>query len=399
MLSKLLRDPEVGPLIVPVVPDEARTFGMEALFRQVGIYSSVGQLYEPVDMATLLYYKEAKNGQILEEGITEAGSMCSFIAAGTAYANHGINTIPFFIYYSMFGFQRIGDLIWAAADMRCRGFLIGGTAEERRWRAKACSIRMDTVTYWLCRCRTCLLYDPAFAYEIAIIVQDGIKRMYVDGESIFYYLTVGNEPLPMPEMPSQPGIREGILKGLYRYRTSAKKDAKLRAQLWAAARSCLKYSRRREILEKDYGVAVDVWSVTSYKELYREANDCARWNMLHPTQKPKVPYVTQTLKGASGPFIAASDYMKLLPESLAQWVPGKLVSLGTDGFGRSENRASLRDFFEVDAKHIVLATLHALAGRSPARRRTAAKGSARNCWRRQSAILDLITEKRNPAVT
>src|SRR5712675_1044068 len=361
MLSKLLRDPEIGKLIVPIIPDEARTFGMEALFRQVGIYSSVGQLYEPVDMDTLLYYKEAKNGQILEEGITEAGSMCSFISAGTAYANHGINTIPFFIYYSMFGFQRIGDLIWAAADMRCRGFLVGGTAGRTTLAGEGLQHQDGHSHVLALPVPNLLAYDPAFAYEIAIIVQDGIKRMYVDGESIFYYLTVTNEPLPMPEMPDQPGIREGILKGLYRYRTSTKKDAKLRAQIFGSGTIMYEVLKAQEILEKNYGVAADVWSVTSYKELYRNANDCVRWNMLHPKETPKVPYVAQTLQGAPGPFIAASDYMKVLPESIAQWVPGKLLSLGTDGFGRSENRASLRDFFEVDAKHIVLATLTALA--------------------------------------
>ena len=264
MLSKLLRDPEVGKFIVPVVPDEARTFGMEALFRQVGIYSSVGQLYEPVDMDTLLYYKEARNGQILEEGITEAGSMCSFISAGTAYANHGINTIPFFIYYSMFGFQRIGDLIWAAADMRCRGFLVGGTAG--RTTLAASLQHQDGHSHVLALpVPNLMAYDPAFAYEIAVIIQDGIRRMYVDGESIFYYLTVTNEPLPMPEMPNQPGIREGILKGLYLYKAS-EKDAKLRAQIFGSGTIMYEVLKAQGILEKNYGMASDMWSVTSYKE-------------------------------------------------------------------------------------------------------------------------------------
>ncbi len=361
MLSKLLRDPEVGKLIVPIIPDEARTFGMEALFRQVGIYSSVGQLYEPVDMDTLLYYKEAKNGQILEEGITEAGSMCSFIAAGTAYANHGINTIPFFIYYSMFGLQRIGDLIWAAADMRCRGFLIGGTAGRTTLAGEGLQHQDGHSHVLALSVPNLMAYDPAFAYEIAVIIQDGIKRMYVDGESIFYYLTVTNEPLPMPEMPAGQGVRDGILKGLYRFKTSGKKDAKMRAQLFGSGTIMFEVLKAQQILEEKYGVGADVWSVTSYKQLYREANDCERWNMLHPGATPKVPYLSQTLKDAPGVFVAASDYMKVLPESIARWVPGRLVALGTDGFGRSENRASLRDFFEVDAKHIVLATLNALA--------------------------------------
>jgi pyruvate dehydrogenase E1 component len=231
-------------------------------------------------------------------------------------------------------------------------------------------------------------YDPAFAYEIAIIIQDGIRRMYVDGESIFYYLTVTNEPLPMPEMPARPGVREGILKGLYLYRASEKKDGKLRAQLLGSGTIMYEALKAQEILEANYGVAADVWSVTSYKQLYREANDCERWNMLHPNQTPQVPYVTQTLQGAPGPFIAASDYMKVLPESVAQWVPGKLVALGTDGFGRSENRASLRDFFEVDAKHIVLATLHALARE---------KQVGADVLEKAIGDLGINPEKRNPA--
>jgi pyruvate dehydrogenase E1 component len=360
LLAKLLRDPELGKLIVPIIPDEARTFGMEALFRQVGIYSSVGQLYEPVDMDTLLYYKEIKNGQILEEGITESGSMCSFIAAGTAYANHGINTIPFFIYYSMFGFQRIGDLIWAAADMRTRGFLIGGTAGRTTLAGEGLQHQDGHSHVLALPVPNLIAYDPAFAYEIAVIIQDGIKRMYIDQESIFYYLTVTNEPLPMPEMPKEANVREGILRGLYRFKTSDASDKKLRVQLLGSGTIMYEVLKAQNILKDKYGVAADVWSVTSYKELYRDANDCERWNMLHPGESPKMPYVTQTLKDAPGPFIAASDYMKVLPESLAKWVPGQFVSLGTDGFGRSESRAALRDFFEVDAKHIVLATLGAL---------------------------------------
>jgi pyruvate dehydrogenase E1 component len=361
MLAKLLRDPEVGKLIVPIIPDEARTFGMEALFRQVGIYSSVGQLYEPVDMDTLLYYKEAKDGQILEEGITEAGSISSFIAAGTAYSNHGINTIPFFIYYSMFGFQRIGDLIWAAADMRARGFLLGGTAGRTTLAGEGLQHQDGHSHVLALPVPNLMAYDPAFAFEIAIIIQDGIRRMYVDQESIFYYLTVGNEPLPMPAMPDGAGVREGILKGMYLFKPSQKKDVKLRAQLLGSGAIMFEVLKAQEILEGKYGVSADVWSVTSYKELYRNGNDCERWNMLHPGEKPKTPYVTQRLQGADGVLVAASDYMKVLPESIAQWMPRPLVSLGTDGFGRSEGRAALRDFFEVDAKHIVLATLHALA--------------------------------------
>ena len=390
LLAKLLRDPEIGKLIVPIIPDEARTFGMEALFRQVGIYSSVGQLYEPVDMDTLLYYKEAKDGQILEEGITEAGSMCSFIAAGTAYSNHGINTIPFFIYYSMFGFQRIGDLIWAAADMRTRGFLVGGTAGRTTLAGEGLQHQDGHSHVLALSVPNCLAYDPAFAYEIAIIIQDGIKRMYVDGESIFYYLTVTNEPLPMPEMPAGKEVRDGILKGLYRFKPSTAKDVKLRAQLFGSGTIMFEVLKAQQILAEKYGVGADVWSVTSYKELYREANDCERWNLLHPGQPPRIPFVTQTLKDVPGPFVAASDYMKVLPESIARWVPGRLVSLGTDGFGRSENRAALRDFFEVDAKHIVLAALSALARENQIKIETV-----------QQAVKDLgiNPEKPNPAIS
>jgi pyruvate dehydrogenase E1 component len=286
--------------------------------------------------------------------------MCSFIAAGTAYANHGINTIPFFIYYSMFGFQRIGDLIWAAADMRTRGFLVGGTAGRTTLAGEGLQHQDGHSHVLALSVPNLLAYDPAFAYEIAIIIQDGIRRMYVDGESIFYYLTVTNEPLPMPAMPDGRDVREGILKGMYRFRASEKKDAKLQAQLFGSGTIMFEVLKAQEILEQKYGIAADVWSVTSYKELYREANDCERWNLLHPGQKPRVPYVSECLKNASGVFVAASDYMKVLPETISQWVPGKLVSLGTDGFGRSENRAALRDFFEVDAKHIVIATLSAL---------------------------------------
>jgi pyruvate dehydrogenase E1 component len=287
--------------------------------------------------------------------------MCSFIAAGTAYANHGINTIPFFIYYSMFGFQRIGDLIWAAADMRTRGFLIGGTAGRTTLAGEGLQHQDGHSHVLALPVPNLVAYDPAFAYEIAVIIQDGIKRMYVEQESIFYYLTVTNEPLPMPEMPKEANVREGILRGLYRFKTSDASDKKLRVQLLGSGTIMYEVLKAQTILKEKYGVAADVWSVTSYKELYRNANDCERWNMLHPGESPQIPYVTETLKDAPGPFIAASDYMKVLPESLAKWVPGQFVSLGTDGFGRSESRVALRDFFEVDAKHIVLATLGALA--------------------------------------
>ena len=355
MLTKMLRDPEMGKLIVPIVPDEARTFGMESLFRQVGIYSSVGQLYEPVDVHTLLYYKEAKDGQILEEGITEAGSMSSFIAAGSAYATHGINTIPFFIFYSMFGFQRIADLIWAAADMRCRGFLLGGTAGRTTLSGEGLQHQDGNSHVLALPVPNLLAYDPAFAYEIAVIIQDGIRRMYKENESIFYYITVMNEPYLMPPMP--PGVKDGILKGMYRFRASENKSSKLRAQLFGSGSILRHVLIAQELLEKNYGVAADVWSVTSYKQLYNDGLDAERWNMLHPTEPRRVPYVTQCLADAPGVLVAASDYLKALPDVICKWLPRPLAALGTDGFGRSESREALRNFFEVDARFITLATL------------------------------------------
>jgi pyruvate dehydrogenase E1 component len=358
MLSKLLRDKEVGDLVVPIVPDEARTFGMEALFRQVGIYSHVGQKYEPVDMDTLLYYKEAQDGQILEEGITEAGSMSSFIAAGTAYATHGINTIPFFIFYSMFGFQRVADLIWAGADSRTRGFLLGATAGRTTLAGEGLQHQDGQSHVYSLSVPNCMSYDPAYAYELAVIIEDGIRRMYKDQESIFYYLTVMNEQYEMPPMPQ--GAREGILKGLYRFRAAENGKAKLKAQLFGSGAILNEVVGAQKLLEK-YGVAADVWSVTSYQELYRDGHACERWNMLHPNETPRVPYVTTCLKDAPGAFVAASDYLKVLPASLARWVPRRIRSLGTDGFGRSDDRVGLRQFFEVNARFVTLATLAELA--------------------------------------
>jgi pyruvate dehydrogenase E1 component len=359
VLSKLLRDKDIGRLVVPIVPDEARTFGMEALFRQVGIYSHVGQLYEPVDMDMLLYYKEASDGQILEEGITEAGSMSSFIAAGTAYATHGVNTIPFFIYYSMFGFQRIGDLIWAAADSRARGFMLGGTAGRTTLAGEGLQHQDGNSHLFALAYPNCVAYDPAFAYEIAVIIEDGIRRMAVDQESIFYYLTVMNEQYAMPAMPE--GSREGILKGLYRFRAASTPGAPLRAQLLGSGAILPEVIKAQEMLQSTYNVSADVWSVTSYTELYRDGHACERWNMLHPSEPPREPYVARCLKDAPGVLVAASDYVKAMPDSIDRWLPGRLTSLGTDGFGRSETRAALRNFFEVDCRYIVVATLRALA--------------------------------------
>ncbi|NCQ54637.1 MAG: pyruvate dehydrogenase (acetyl-transferring), homodimeric type [Ignavibacteria bacterium CG_4_9_14_3_um_filter_36_18] len=359
ILAKLLKDKELGKLIVPIVPDEARTFGMEALFRQIGIYSHAGQLYEPVDKESLLYYKEAKNGQILEEGITEAGSMSSFIAAGTAYSSHGINMIPFFIYYSMFGMQRIGDLVWAAGDMQCKGFLIGGTAGRTTLNGEGLQHQDGNSHLLAYPVPNLVTYDPAYAFELAIIIRDGIRRMYEEQENVFYYITVMNENYAMPEMPE--GVKEGVVKGMYKFKPSKKKNAKLKAQLLGSGTILNEVIKAQEILEEEYKIAADVWSVTSYKELYRDGLDVDRWNMLHPTEKQKVPYISKVLKNENGVFVAASDYVKALPDTISKWFPRPLMSLGTDGFGRSEGRAELRDFFEVDARYVVVGTLFALA--------------------------------------
>ena len=357
MLAKLLRHKELGKLIVPIVPDEARTFGMESLFREVGIYSSIGQVYEPVDRDTLLYYKEAKDGQILEEGITEAGSISSWIAAGSAYATHGVNTIPFFIFYSMFGFQRVGDFIWAAADARCRGFLVGGTAGRTTLAGEGLQHQDGQSHVLALPVPTCRAYDPAYAYELGTIIRDGIKRMYADGEAAFYYLTVMNEQYEMPAMPS--GARDGILKGLYRLKAAEGKPKKLRAQLIGSGTILNEVVRAQGLLET-YGVSADVWSATSYNELYREAHAIERWNMRHPTEKAKTPYVASCLAKTDGVVVAASDYLKSQPDMVARWVGKPMVTLGTDGFGRSEDRAALRNFFEVDARHVAFATIAAL---------------------------------------
>ncbi len=358
ILAKLLKDKEIGKYIVPIVPDEARTFGMEALFRQVGIYSHVGQLYEPVDRDSLLYYKEATNGQILEEGITEAGSMSSFIAAGTAYSTHGINMIPFFVYYSMFGLQRVGDLAWAAGDVSCKGFLIGGTSGRTTLAGEGLQHQDGNSHLLAFTIPNLVAYDPAFAYELAVIIRDGIRRMYEEQEKVFYYITVMNENYPMPEMPK--GVKEGIIKGMYKFKASSKKS-KLKANLFGSGTILNEAIKAGEILENDYNVAADIWSVTSYKELRNDGLNAERTNMLNPDKPKKIPYITRQLKNEKGVFVSATDYVKAVPDSVSKWFPKKLYSLGTDGFGRSETRECLRDFFEVDAKHIVLAALTALS--------------------------------------
>jgi len=357
LLTKLLRDERLGQRIVPIVPDESRTFGMEPLFRQVGIYSHSGQLYEPVDKETLLYYREAKDGQILEEGITEAGSMSSFIAAGTAYATHGIDTVPFFIFYSMFGFQRVGDLIWAAADCRTKGFLVGGTAGRTTLAGEGLQHQdghSHLLAYPVPNLRA---YDPAFAFELAVIIKEGIHRMYERREDVFYYLTVMNENYAHPPMPDGAEVQEGILRGMYKLKPAKNQKAKLRAQIMGSGAILNEVLQAQELLAGKYDVAADVWSVTSYKELHRDGLEAERWNMLHPEEPPRVPFVSRCLGDEPGVFVAASDYVRALPDSISRWFPRRVHSLGTDGFGRSEGRAALREFFEVDSRFITLAVL------------------------------------------
>jgi pyruvate dehydrogenase E1 component len=357
ILRHLLKDPAIGKLIVPIVPDEARTFGLESAIRQVAIYASEGQKYTPHDSDILLYYREEQDGQILEEGITEAGSMASFTAAGTAYSNYRIPTIPFYMYYSMFGFQRVGDMIWAFADSRGKGFLMGGTAGRTTMLGEGLQHQDGHSHVLASTVPTCLSYDPAYVYELAVIVQDGIRRMYQENEPIFYYITMYNEDYAMPAMPE--GAREGIVRGIYRFQPAA--AGKATAQLFGSGPILNEVVRAQGILAEKYGVPTDVWSVTSYNELRREALGVDRWNRLHPTQPEKVPYILQALEGTEGPIIAASDYMKVVPDQLSPWLSTRLVSLGTDGFGRSDNREYLRRHFEVNAESVVAATLSKLA--------------------------------------
>ena len=360
LLKRLIADKDLGKYIVPIIPDEARTFGMQDMFTRFGIYSSVGQFYEPVDANTLTAYREAKDGQLFEEGITEAGAMCTFIAAGTAYANASVPTIPFYIYYSMFGFQRIGDLIWAAGDQRCRGFLLGGTAGRTTLMGEGLQHQDGHSLVAAAAVPSIVSYDPAFAYEIALIVQDGIRRMYEQGESVFYYLTLYNENYPMEPMPD--GAAEGVLRGIYLFRKSSRTESRARSRvhLLASGPIVRQALHAQDLLKDKFGIAADVWSVTSYTELRRDALACERWNRLHPTEPPRKSYLEKTLADKPGVYIAASDYMKSLAESIGRWVPGGLTPLGTDGFGRSENRASLRCFFEVDAESIAVAALDQL---------------------------------------
>jgi pyruvate dehydrogenase E1 component len=361
ILGTLVRDKAIGKLIVPIVPDESRTFGMEGMFRQLGIYSSVGQLYKPEDADLLMFYKEDKKGQILQEGINEAGAMSSWIAAATAYSVHGVTMIPFFIFYSMFGFQRVGDLCWAAGDSRAKGFLLGGTAGRTTLNGEGLQHEDGHSHLMAATIPNCITYDPTFGYELAVIIQDGLRRMYANGEDIYYYITVMNENYTHPAMPA--GVEPDILKGMYLFREAAvsKKDKAPRVQLLGSGTILREVIAAAELLEQDFGVKADIWSATSFNELRREGIDVERWNMLHPAEPPRESHVQKCLKDRAGPVVAATDYMRNFADQIRPYVRGRYVVLGTDGFGRSDTRKNLRRFFEVDRHYVAVAALKALA--------------------------------------
>jgi len=356
-LTVLTRDKQVGQRVVPIIPDEARTFGMEGLFRQLGIYSNVGQLYEPEDADQLMSYREAQTGQILEEGLDEAGAMSSWMAAATAYANHGVNMIPFYIFYSMFGFQRVGDLCWAAGDIQARGFLIGGTAGRTTLNGEGLQHQDGHSHVLASTIPNCVSYDPAFDYELAVIVQDGLRRMYAEQENCFYYLTVYNENHTHPAMPE--GAEEGIRRGMYLFRAGPKKKGP-RVQLMGSGSIFREVIAAAELLAGDFGVHADIWSCPSFTELARDGMACARANRLHPEAERRQSYLQACLEGYSGPAVAATDYMRAYPDQIRPYIGRKFWSLGTDGFGRSDTREKLRRFFEVDRYHIAAAALYAL---------------------------------------
>jgi pyruvate dehydrogenase E1 component len=359
LLQTLIRDKQVGHRVVPIVPDEARTFGMEGMFRSLGIYSVVGQKYEPQDAGQLAYYKEDLKGQILEEGITEAGAVSSWIAAATSYANHGVPLLPFYIFYSMFGFQRIMDLCWAAGDMRSRGFLLGATAGRTTLNGEGLQHEDGHSLVMAAQVPNCRAYDPAFAYELAVIVQHGLKRMYADGIDEYYYLALYNENYPHPDLPA--GVEDGILRGGYLLRSAEAAKPPMHVQLLGSGALLREVIAAADLLEAEWGVTSDIWSLPSVSELAREAREVERWNLLHPTDTPRVPYITECLQGMHGPAIASSDWVRAHFEQIRPWVPKAYHVLGTDGFGRSDNRPALRDFFEVDRRWIVVKSLYALA--------------------------------------
>jgi pyruvate dehydrogenase E1 component len=361
ILGILVKDKTLGKRVVPIVPDESRTFGMEGMFRQLGIWSSVGQLYTPEDADQLMFYKEDKTGQILQEGINEAGAMSSWIAAATSYSTHGISMIPFYIYYSMFGFQRVGDLAWAAGDQRARGFLLGGTAGRTTLNGEGLQHEDGHSHLLSSTIPNCVSYDPTFAYELAVIVQDGLRRMYQDQEDVFYYITVMNENYAHPELPED--AAEGIVRGMYQLpnpKTKLKKAPKV--QLLGSGTILLEVIAAQALLESDFGVVAQVWSCTSFNELRRDGISTSRWNMLHPEESPKLSHVERCLANTEGPIVAATDYMRIFADQIRPYIPNKnYVVLGTDGFGRSDTREKLRDFFEVDRRYIVIAALSAMA--------------------------------------
>jgi pyruvate dehydrogenase E1 component len=361
LLGILVKDKVIGKLIVPIVPDESLTFGMEGMFRQLGIYSSVGQLYKPQDADQLMFYKEDKRGQILQEGINEAGAMSSWIAAATAYSAHSVTMIPFYIFYSMFGFQRIGDLAWAAGDSRAKGFLLGGTAGRTTLNGEGLQHEDGHSHLMAATIPNCITYDPTFAYELAVIVHDGMKRMYADREDIFYYITVMNENYSHPAMPA--GVEADILKGMYLLREAAvaKKDKSPRVQLIGSGTILREVIAAADLLEKDFGVKSDIWSATSFNELRRDGIDVERWNRLHPVDTPRLSHVEKCLNDRAGPVIAATDYMRTFADQIRPYVASRYVALGTDGFGRSDTRKNLRRFFEVDRHYVAVAALKALA--------------------------------------
>jgi len=356
ILSTLVRDKEIGKYVVPIVPDEARTFGMEGMFRQLGIYSSIGQLYEPQDSDQVMFYKEQKDGQILEEGINEAGSFSSWIAAATSYSTTGIQTIPFYIFYSMFGFQRIGDLAWAAGDSRARGFLLGATAGRTTLNGEGLQHEDGHSHLLAATIPNCVSYDPCFAYELAVIIQNGLERMIQNQEDVYYYITVMNENYTHPEIPK--GVEQGIIEGIYPLKKSKIKGPKV--QLMGSGVILREVIEAARILEADFKVAADIFSVTSFNELRKNALDIERWNRLNPGKDKKLSNIENAISDKESPIIASTDYMKSFPEQIARFLPNHFIPLGTDGYGRSDSREALRDFFEVDRFYIVIAALNAL---------------------------------------
>jgi pyruvate dehydrogenase E1 component len=385
LLTKLMRDPDLGARVVPIVADEARTFGMQDMFRQFGIYSPWGQRYTPQDSEQLAFYREDLQGQILEEGISEAGSMGSWIAAGTAWSHSNQPMLPFYIFYSMFGFQRVGDLIWNAADCQARGFLLGATAGRTTLSGEGLQHEDGQSHVYAATIPTCRAYDPAFGHEVAIIIEDGVRRMMAGGENCFYYITVYNENYPHPLMPV--GAEEGIRRGLYLLRSSTLAEHRPLVQLIGSGSILLQVLAAARRLETDFAVAADVWSATSFGELRKDGLACDRWNLLNPLEQPRIPYVTERLSRHRGPVIAASDWARAYPDLIRAWVPRPYTVLGTDGFGRSDTRVALRDFFEVDDRYIALAALRRLAEEGQLDRQTLVSAVSR---------LDLDPGKPNP---